>query len=191
MQKAKKKMKKIIQRYLTKFDDIERLSDGYIESLPDSFNELESTVEAYLIDMYLEGYASVGYMMRDTVERQPDTDKMMSSLMMIIAGASLIDRLREYYDAKDAESIKTVIDTEAHRMWVEGGDDRATDIGANTKEWITVGDAMVRDNHRYLSGVKIPTDADFYTPDGDIGKAPGKFGTAKNNANCRCILKYE
>lgn len=184
-------MQKIIKRYLAKFDEIERLGDRYISSLPDSYNELEATVEAYLIDMYLEGYASVGYMLSDDIERQVDTDKMMSALMLIIAGESLYDRLRGYYDTGDAESIKTVLDTEAHRMWMEGAEDRAKDSGAGTKTWVTVGDNKVRDNHRYLEGVTIPADADFYTPDGDIGKAPGMFGTAKNNANCRCILKYE
>ena len=184
-------MQKIIKRYLAKFDEIERLGDGYIKSLPDSYNELEATVEAYLIDMYLEGYASVGYMLSDDAERQPDTDKMMSALMLIVAGESLYDRLRNYYEENDAESIKTVLDTEAHRMWATGANDRATDGGAGTKQWITVGDNRVRDNHHYLAEVKIPVDADFYTPDGDIGKAPGMFGTAKNNANCRCILKYE
>lgn len=184
-------MQKIIERYLLKFDEIERLGDGYISSLPDSYNELEVTVEAYLIDMYLEGYASVGYMLSDDIERQVDTDKMMSALMLIIAGESLYDRLRGYYENGDAESIKTVLDTEAHRMWIEGAEDRAVDSGAGIKTWVTVGDSKVRDNHRYLEGVTIPADADFYTPDGDIGKAPGLFGTAKNNTNCRCILKYE
>ena len=184
-------MQKIIKRYLAKFDEIERLGDGYIKSLPDSYNELESAVEAYLIDMYLEGFASVGYMLSDDVERQVDTDKMMSALMLIVAGESLYDRIRDYYSQGDAEGIKTVLDTEAHRMWMEGAEDRAIDGGAGTKQWITVGDMRVRDNHRYLEGVTIPIDADFYTPDGDVGQAPGMFGTAKNNANCRCILKYE
>lgn len=184
-------MQKIIERYLLKFDEIERLADGYIDSLPDSFDELITTVEAYLIDMYLEGFASVGYMLSDDVERQPDTNRMMSLLSAVIAGETLYDRLRGYYENNDAEGIKTVIDTEAHRMWATGADDRAKDGGAGAKQWITVGDNRVRDNHRYLEGVTIPVDADFYTPDGDMGKAPGMFGTAKNNANCRCILKYE
>jgi hypothetical protein len=184
-------MQKIIERYLLKFDEISTLADGYIDSLPNSFDELIATVEAHLIDMYLEGYASVGYMLSDNVERQPDTNRMMLALSEVVAGATLYDRLREYYDNGDSQSIKVVIDTEAHRIWEEGADDRATDSGAKTKQWITVGDNRVRDNHHYLAEVKIPIDADFYTPDGDIGQAPGKFGTAKNNANCRCILKYE
>ena len=96
-------MQKIIKRYLAKFDEIERLGDGYIQSLPDNYNELETTVEAYLIDMYLEGYASVGYMLSDNIERQPDTDKMMSALMLIVAGESLYDRLRNYYEENDYE----------------------------------------------------------------------------------------
>lgn len=184
-------MQKIIERYLLKFDEISTLADGYIDSLPNSFDELIATVEAHLIDMYLEGYASVGYMLSDDVERQPDTDRMMLVLNLVIAGATLYDRLREYYNNGDVEGIKTVIDTEAHRIWATGADDRAKDGGAGTKQWITVGDNRVRDNHDYLAEVKIPIDADFYTPDGDIGQAPGMFGTAKNNANCRCILKYE
>ena len=184
-------MQKIIERYLLKFDEIDRLGDGYITSLPDSFDELIDTVEAYLIDMYLEGYASVGYMLSDDVERQPDTDRMMLLLGVVIAGETLYDRLREYYNNGDVEGIKSVIDTEAHRMWIEGGEDRKDACGAETKTWVTVGDNRVRDNHRYLEGVTIPVDADFYTPDGDIGKAPGLFGTAKNNTYCRCILKYE
>ena len=136
-------MQKIIERYLLKFDEIDRLGDGYINSLPDTYNELEATVEAYLIDMYLEGYASVGYMLADDVERQPDTDQLMSALLLIMAGESLYDRLRGYYDTGDTEGIKTVLDTEAHRMWTTGADDRANDSGAETKQWITVGDAVV------------------------------------------------
>lgn len=184
-------MQKIISRYLAKFDEINRLGNTYINSLPDSYNELISTVEAYLIDMYLEGFASVGYMLGDDVERQPNTEQMMLALSVVVAGASLYDRLEEYYNNGDVEGIRVVLDTEAHRMWTEGADDRAVVGGASTKQWITVGDSVVRDNHKYLAEVKIPIDADFYTPDGDVGKAPGHFQTARNNANCRCILKYE
>lgn len=184
-------MQKIIERYLARFDEINRLSAGFLVKLPSSFDELQDTVEAHLVDMYLEGYASVGYMISDDPSRQPDTDRMMEALVVVIEGENLYERIRRYYDDGDAENIRTVIETEAHRMWMEGADDRAEDGGAGTKTWVTVGDALVRDNHVYLESVTIPLDADFYTPDGDIGKAPGKFQTAKNNANCRCILKYE
>lgn len=58
------------------------------------------------------------------------------------------------------------------------------------KTWQTQKDERVRDTHRFLQGVTIPTDQRFWTIDGDSALTPGGFLTAQNNVNCRCVLVY-
>ena len=91
----------------------------------------------------------------------------------------------------DPESaILRVLETEGHRIYNEGGYDRAGDCGAKYKQWQTMADDKVRDSHAYISGEKIPINDLFYTYDGDSALTPGGFDLAENNANCRCWLSY-
>lgn len=57
------------------------------------------------------------------------------------------------------------------------------------KEWLTVGDDAVRDEHRAADGQQVPIDSPF-----DVGQEPLLYpgdpaGTPANTINCRCVVQ--
>lgn len=184
-------MEKVLKRYQLKFDEVEQLTLSLITRLPDTFEELQEKAEDMLIDAYLEGYSATGYMLNDDTERQPDTASILLALGLLIDGQSLYERLRTYYDSQDVEGVRGVLLNEWHRIYNEGSNDRAEEYGEGVyKVWVTVNDSKVRETHRYIEGIKIPADGEFFTIDGDHSPIPGRFGKPQNNINCRCVLRY-
>ena len=183
-------MNNVTKRYLLKFDEINRLNDELKKELPKSFEELKNEVTEYMIDAFLEGYAAVGYMLTDEIKRQPDMLSVMDILFAKIAGKTMFERLGAYYNAKDTDGIRAVLETEYHRMYVNGELKRASDMGeALQKRWVTVLDNRRRPTHRYLEGMTVGLSDEFFTFDGDHAQAPGLFQKAENNVGCRCILE--
>lgn len=103
--------------------------------------------------------------------------------------------------SKTAQSLvydlSRLAETEAHRVLNEAILDSALDYAEKNPEktvmktWATMLDDRVRETHDYLEGVTVPADARFYTFDGDSAMAPGGFGKAENNCNCRCVLRID
>lgn len=203
------------QRFLTKIDEINQLFYEVADTYTD-VDSLNQAIHDFLTDMFLEGYAVIGYTLND-IERSADYELIEELLLLNIDGKNLYDRIDEYYEiAKkekraekegktdettatesidtlkiDAESaILRVLETEGHRLYVEGGYARASDCGAKYKVWQTAEDEKVRDTHFYISDEQVPIDALFYTYDGDSADKPGNFTLAENNVNCRCWLSY-
>ena len=90
--------------------------------------------------------------------------------------------------------LSRLAETEAHRVLNEAILDSALDYAENhptknvTKTWATMKDPKVREPHEWLEGSTVPVDAYFYT-DGAKALAPGGFGRADLDVNCRCILR--
>ena len=90
--------------------------------------------------------------------------------------------------------LSRLAETEAHRVLNEAILDSALDYAEDhptknvTKTWITMNDPKVREPHEWLEGSTVPVDAYFYT-DGAKALAPGGFGRADLDINCRCILR--
>lgn len=120
-----------------------------------------------------------------------DTAAMESAIYLLIEGKTFADRVLEYALLDDVEGIRTVAETEYHRVYNTAADQTARSApGRVSKRWRTVGDDVVRETHRYLEGMEVPLDAEFYTYDGDHAAFPGGFTQARNNVNCRCIVTY-
>lgn len=121
---------------------------------------------------------------------KPNITKMNESIQKVIADKTWEERVSEYILGEDVESIKRVVDTEAHRIYNDGQYDtaKATNLKV-TKTWATMLDDRVRDTHDLLEGVSVGLDEKFYTIDGDSALAPGGFRSPENNVNCRCELK--
>lgn len=120
-----------------------------------------------------------------------DTAAMESAIYLPIEGKTFADRVLEYALLDDVEGIRTVAETEYHRVYNTAADQTARSApGQVSKRWRTVGDDVVRETHRYLEGMEVPLDAEFYTYDGDHAAFPGGFMQARNNVNCRCIVTY-
>ena len=137
---------------------------------------------------------------------------MRDTVMAETAGETFVDRLNKHIDAANASlsadptqlmtaaatlinELAVLAETEAHRVLntaiLDGADYyKAKNPDAQvSKTWITMEDDRVRDTHFYIHGVTIPTDAKFYTYDGDSAMRPGGFTLPQNNVNCRCTLE--
>lgn len=57
------------------------------------------------------------------------------------------------------------------------------------KTWVTSMDGRVRDNHRPMNNVSVPTTEKFRLPDGSLMESPGDpAGGPANVVHCRCDL---
>ena len=56
------------------------------------------------------------------------------------------------------------------------------------KEWIATTDDRTRDNHLLMDGQTVGTKEEFESPEGDRTLAPGQFGLADEDINCRCTI---
>ena len=81
--------------------------------------------------------------------------------------------------------------TEGHRITSEAklnSMKRAKQQGADVvKQWDATLDGDTRKNHRKLDGQYVEVD-EYFEVGGRKVKAPGKFGRAEEDINCRCIL---
>lgn len=184
-------MREVITRYLAKFDEINLIADAFSEETTEE--EAVKTARDIMTDGYIEGFAAVGYMLHDDLERPVDIALMHAALDEVIGEQTTDERVAEHIRNSNISDLKNTIETEFHRVYVLGGDDRAQAINRERileKFWLTVKDGNVRETHRYLEGISLPLDGEFYTIDGDHARAPGLFSKVENNAHCRCILGY-
>lgn len=81
--------------------------------------------------------------------------------------------------------------TEGHRITAEAklnSMKKAKQQGADVvKQWDATLDGKTRKNHRKLDGEWVEVD-EYFEIGGRKVKAPGKFGRAEEDINCRCIL---
>lgn len=118
-----------------------------------------------------------------------DTDAMQTAIYKKIAEKNFAERVAEYAEQGDIESMMRVADTEMTRDFNSGVLDTGERGGARYKTWVTMDDLRVRDTHYYLHNTKVGLNEPFYTYDGDSAMQPGDFAYPENNVNCRCILK--
>ena len=84
------------KRYLTKIDEINQLFYKVADTYG-SVDALNQAVHDFLTDMYLEGYAATGYLLKDK-ERSADYELIEELLLLNIDGKTLYDRIDEYYN---------------------------------------------------------------------------------------------
>lgn len=120
----------------------------------------------------------------------PDDEAARTAILREYDGKNFADRVAEYFDAADIESIVRVADTDSHRVFCAGQYDTALRGGATEKTWLTRLDFRVRETHEYIEGVTVGINDKFYTIDGDEALHPGGFRLAQNNVNCRCELRF-
>lgn len=175
---------------LMPFDELELLR-AKLESKKQI--DAEDTIDEImdlLIVAYLNGNKDANESLLTEVE--PDIAKFQEQAYREYDGKNFIDRVSEYAEQGDVESIMRVAETETARLYNSGVYDTAVDSGLTVyKRWNTQMDERVRETHFYLEGQRIPLEAEFYTFDGDHAQAPLMFTLAENNVNCRCYLTVE
>lgn len=106
------------------------------------------------------------------------TYKEMATQLSIVTGEELNKSYR-------------IARTEGHRVAAEAkltSIQKAKKQGADVvKQWDSTLDGKTRKNHRKLDGQWVEVDG-YFEVDGKKVKAPGKFGRADEDINCRCIL---
>lgn len=198
-------MDKWTKRYLATLDEIHKAMPVSL-ALAERPEDVVEDVLSYLIDAYLAGSSATAEMLdlapllvalaepdegAEALQTDVDTAAMESVIYLPVEGKTFSDRVLEYALLDDVEGIRTVAETEYHRVYNTVADQTARSApGQVSKRWRTVGDNVVREAHRYLEGVEVPLDAEFYTYDGDHAAFPGGFTQARNNVNCRCIVTY-
>ncbi len=198
-------MDKWTKRYLVTLDEIHKAMPVSL-ALAERPEDVVEDVLSYLIDAYLAGSSATAEMLdlapllvalaepdegAEAPQTDVDTAAMGGVIYLPVEGKTFSDRVLEYALLDDVEGIRTVAETEYHRVYNTAADQTARSApGQVSKRWRTVGDNVVREAHRYLEGVEVPLDAEFYTYDGDHAAFPGGFTQARNNVNCRCIVTY-
>lgn len=84
-------------------------------------------------------------------------------------------------------SAETIARTEVVGAFNGGTDLAYRESGVvSQKVWLAALDDRTRDTHRAMHGQTVDVGADFISPDGAQGPAPGQLGEAAEDINCRC-----
>lgn len=131
------------------------------------------------------------------IDSPPDAMTRDEAIYAEVAGKTFADRIREYASGDLAlfmTSIGLLMETDGHRCRSEGtlaAGDALSSVGYTiVKRWVTMQDQAVRDPHARLEGESVPLGEMF-----KIGEytapAPGLFGVAELDCNCRCELEID
>lgn len=194
-------MEEIIKQYLVGFDEINQMiSTSYrlaVTELDDVQDQVAQIIDDLLSMLILAYNAGMDATAQNfAADLSVDLDALEDALYTSIDGKTFEQRVQEYVLARDMAGLSVVAASEYHRLYNAGAYDgaqqfvRTQGLGI-TKRWITVRDDRVRETHRYLEGMSVDVDEEFYTSDGDHAPYPGAFRKAKNNVGCRCIVIYD
>lgn len=194
-------MEEIIKQYLVGFDEINqmistsyRLAVTELDDVQDQVAQIIDDLLSMLILAYNAGMDATAQNL--AADLSVDLDALEDALYTSIDGKTFEQRVQEYVLAQDMAGLSMVAASEYHRLYNAGAYDgaqqfvRTQGLGI-TKRWVTVRDDRVRETHRYLEGMSVDVDEEFYTSDGDHAPYPGAFRKAKNNVGCRCIVIYD
>lgn len=189
--------KEIEKRWLTEFDEINRLMDtSYLQAAEqvDKKKQIEDDMLAFFILAYQRGYRDVEAMTGQLASY--NLTEMQNAIYTAVEDKTWVDRADEYINADDLTGLEMLAETEYHRIYNLASSDAGGKIQDQfpdlelVKTWHTMEDDKVRETHRYLDNMSISETAEFYTIDGDHALGPGNFAKAENNVNCRCILDH-
>lgn len=180
------------------FDELERFSVNirykFAEQSVKKQNKEDIIDE--LLDLFLLAYATGQEVTLERMGKSPaDVGKNLDEVMDVVdeevAGKTWRERVEEYIvNGGTAEDIVRIAETETHRIANESALNTAKQYGATKKTWATMLDDRVRTDHDYLEGTTVGINEDFYTWQGYHAPAPGLFGVAEEDVNCRCELIF-
>lgn len=191
-------MDEVLSSYILAFDEINALmATSYAQADRDDIQkrvqQIADDLLSFLIKAYKEGIRAASIML--AYDLTVDTDKMYDAIYAVIDGKDFEDRVITYILADDLAGLQMLAESEYHRVYQTAVNDGAYQFQEEgnfgiEKTWHTLLDNLVRDTHRYLEGMTVALEEEFYTYDGDHARFPGDFGNAANNVHCRCYLTY-
>lgn len=146
-----------------------------------------------LFDLFLLSYAMGNEVTGENLGKswRPSVDDVEKTVNAKVAGKTWKERVEDYFaNGGSVDDIVRIAETEMHRIANTAALDTAKKIGATKKTWATMRDDKVRTDHDYLEGSTVGIDEDFYTWQGYHAPAPGMFGVAEEDVNCRCELIF-
>lgn len=192
-------MNNTFSAYITAFDELNILtSTSYYSAsgkdITSKVTQIADDVLSLLIRAYQQGIKATADML--TYDLTVDIDYMEEAIYEVIDGKTFEDRIADHVKAGDLSGLQTLVESEYHRVFNTAEEDGANEFqsekGLNvSKKWVTVRDELVRDTHKYLEGMRVALNEEFYTFDGDHASRPGEFTKVENNVNCRCVLTFE
>ena len=182
------------------FDELNKLVVQLQETFPDGRLSDGKTPAVYredildeMLDLFLLAYATGNAVTNENLSFnwKPSLDDVDRVVNKEIDGKTWRKRAEEYFDNDGTVyDLIRIAETETHRDANESALETAKHAGAKSKTWLTMLDEKVRSTHEYLEGMTVGIDEEFWTYDGDSAPAPGMFGLAENNINCRCELVF-
>lgn len=176
-----------------KIDIEKRFPDKRLQKQGNFNNEDEEDIIDELFDLYLLAYAQGNEVTNENLSSnyEPSLDEVMNIVDAEVAGKTWKERVRDYFaNNGSVDDIVRIAETETHRIANTAAITAARKAGARYKTWLTMLDDRVRTDHDYLEGTTVPIDEDFYTWQGYHAPAPGMFGIAEEDVNCRCELLF-
>lgn len=137
-------------------------------------------------------------------------ERMVDTAWAKTAGETFADRLHTHLsEAEEAlasedpetvakrltDQLSVIAETETHRSMNTGVMDGAEEfLDENPqrtiyKQWMTMRDDRVREEHEDLEGAVVPVGARFYSWSGDSARFPGDFMSPELNIGCRCLIR--
>ncbi len=103
-------------------------------------------------------------------------------------GKEIVDAVEDVFDnRRSAASLKRISQTETTRLAGFSSNESMTQSGIDKKEWLAVKDGKTRDTHEALDGQIQDVTQPFVNIDGATAQAPGGFGIADEDIECRCV----
>lgn len=154
---------------------------------PSEIEDIEEEIFEMLVVCYLLGVDQANDDLG--ADYKADSDLMREAVYRRMDGMDFRERIAQYGNSVDTESMVRVLETEAHHAYNSGAIDAAKASGSTKKTWHTMEDEKVRDPHWPLGGVTVGIDEEFYT-EGASAQYPGAFGVPELDINCRCYLTF-
>lgn len=205
-------LNKIVRRYVSDtIRSVQERGDDY-DSIDMLIDILAATVISELRDYYEGEYIRVYNDGLDgLIDSEPEDLAVYEAIYAEFDGKTFEDRVREHMNtlllgvllsedsddlAAAADKLCTALDllagTDIHRIRNHATQTAAEDLSSVgyivTKTWRGVLDRKERDAHVRLEGVTIPYD-EVFEIDGFKALAPGLFGVAELDCNCRCRIE--
>lgn len=177
------------------FDELNRFSNQIRQRYGEEKLKPEDAEDIIdeLLDLFLLAYAMGNEVTNENLsyDYQPTADEAIEVVNAKVAGKTWRERTEDYFaNGGNVDDIVRIAETEMHRIANTSALNTAKKAGATRKTWVTMLDDKVRTDHDYLEGSTVGIDEDFYTWQGYHAPAPGMFGIAEEDVNCRCELIF-
>lgn len=175
------------------FDELNTLYYKLLEAVSEQGEIIPQDIieecEDFLIEMYFAGMLSIEQM-TDSNVIMPNRNEVINTVYNKIDGKDFADRINtacgmDFHNA--AERLEKIFVSDGHRCFVSGQFYGANQING-TKIWDATMDERTRPTHADLHGTELMIEEYFETINGKA-LAPGMFGVAEEDVNCRCLLK--